>query len=183
MKRRKIAIPIFTLGVFAAWYVFRPERLFVNRVVNEAFPVVADPSSVMVLESGTFYGIMHPTAGTVTIYALGDGNRLLRFTNFRTTNGPNVHVYLVAAADAPDNASVQRAGFIDLGAIKGNMGDQNYTLPRGVDLSKYGAISIWCKRFRVNFGAAPLRTEHTDASLRKMGLQSVEIRKTGEVAK
>jgi Electron transfer DM13 len=62
--------------------------------------------------------------------------------------------------DAPDNASVQRAGFIDLGTIKGNIGDQNYTLPRDVDLSKYEAVSVWCERFRVNFGAAPLRTDH-----------------------
>jgi Electron transfer DM13 len=50
----------------------------------------------------------------------------------------------MAAADAPDNASVQRAGFIDLGTIKGNIGDQNYTLSREVDLSKYEAVSIWC---------------------------------------
>jgi hypothetical protein len=50
----------------------------------------------------------------------------------------------MAAADAPGNASVQRAGFIDLGTIKGNIGDQNYTLPREVDLSKYEAVSIWC---------------------------------------
>lgn len=161
MKKWKIAIPLLALGLFAAWYAFRPERLFVNRRVNEAFPAAAGLSSAMVLESGTFYGIVHPTAGTATIYRLADGDRLLRFTNFRTSNGPNVHVYLVAAADAPDNASVQRAGFIDLGAIKGNIGDQNYTLPRDVDLSKYEAVSIWCERFRVNFGVAPLKTDHT----------------------
>lgn len=161
MKMWKLAILFLALGLFAAWYVFRPERLFVNRRVNDALPAAADPSSATVLESGTFYGIMHPTAGTATIYGLADGDRLLRFTNFRTSNGPNVHVYLVAAADAPDNASVERARFIDLGTIKGNIGDQNYTLPRDVDLSKYEAVSIWCKRFRVNFGAAPLRTDHT----------------------
>ena len=45
--------------------------------------------------------------------------------------------------------------------IKRNTGDQNYTLPREVDLSKYEAVSIWCKQFRVNFGAARLRTYHT----------------------
>lgn len=161
MKTWKIAIPLLALGLFAAWYEFRPERLFVNRRLNEAFPAAADHSSVMALGSGTFYGIMHPTAGTATIYRLANGDRLLRFTNFRTSNGPDVHVYLVAATDAPDNASVQRAGFIDLGTIKGNIGDQNYTLPRDLDLSKYEAVSIWCKRFRVNFGTAPLRTDHT----------------------
>ena len=84
---------------------------------------------------------------------------MLRFTNFRTSNGPNVHVYLVAADDAKDNETVQRAGFIDLGPIKGNIGDQNYALASDVDLSKYRAVSIWCQRFSVNFGAAPLKPD------------------------
>ena len=84
---------------------------------------------------------------------MGDGSRVLRFTGFSTSNGPDVHVYMVAADDAKDSASVLRAGFIDLGTIKGNMGDQNYTLSPDVDLSKYRAVSVWCS---VNFGAAPL---------------------------
>jgi hypothetical protein len=76
-------------------------------------------------------------------------------------NGPDVHVYLVAADDAKDSASVERAGFIDLGSIKGNIGDQNYTLSPDVDLLKYRAVSVWCKRFSVNFGTAPLMPDRT----------------------
>jgi hypothetical protein len=67
---------------------------------------------------------------------------------------------MVAADDAKDNASVRRAGFIDLGPIKGNVGDQNYTFGPEVDLSKYRAVSVWCKRFSLNFGTAPLAAEH-----------------------
>jgi hypothetical protein len=52
---------------------------------------------------------------------------------------------------------VKQAGFIDLGVIKGNIGDQNYRLGDDLDLAKYRAVSIWCKRFGVNFGAAALR--------------------------
>jgi electron transfer DM13 len=63
---------------------------------------------------------------------------------------------MVASDDAKDVATVQQAGFIDLGVIKGNVGDQNYTLGPDVDLSKYRAVSVWCKRFSVNFGAARL---------------------------
>ena len=84
------------------------------------------------IESGTFR-ILHPTTESATIYRLADGNRLLRFTNFRTSNGPNVHVYLVPAPYAPDDATVERAGFIDLGKIKGNIGNQNYMLGGDVD--------------------------------------------------
>jgi len=156
MKKWKIAVPVVLIALFAAWYAFRPERLYVNRYVDEAMPATPAASPAQAIESGTFYSILHPTQGTATIYRLGDGTHLLRFTNFKTSNGPDVHVYLVAADDAKDNASVLRAGFIDLGVIKGNVGDQNYTLSPDVDLSKYRAVSVWCKRFSVNFGAAPL---------------------------
>jgi electron transfer DM13 len=68
----------------------------------------------------------------------------------------------LAADDAKDVATVENAGFIDLGVIKGNIGNQNYSLGSDLDLAKYRAISIWCKRFSVNFGAAALRP--TEAS-------------------
>ena len=152
----KVAIPVAAVAIVIGWYAFRPERLVVNRQVNEAMPAVQGGSSAQPLESGRFYSILHPTEGTATIYQLGDG-RVLRFTSFSTSNGPDVHVYMVAADDAKDIATVQRAGFVDLGVIKGNIGDQNYTLGSDLDLAKYRAVSIWCKRFSVNFGAAALR--------------------------
>lgn len=157
MHKWKLALPVLAIVLFAAWYAFRPERLFINHRVNESFPAGEDAVSAQVVESGTFYGVMHPSTGTATIYRLADGDRILRFTNFRTSNGPDVHVYLVAANDAKDSATVKRADVIDMGIIKGNIGDQNYALSADLDLSKYRTISIWCKRFAVNFGAAPLR--------------------------
>jgi hypothetical protein len=161
MKVNKWKIAVAAIGVvlFVAWYAFRPERMFINQSVHEAMPA-ATVSPSKAIESGIFYGIAHPTEGTATIYRMQDGTRMLRFTNFRTSNGPNVHVYLVAANDAKDNETVQRAGSIDLGPIKGNIGDQNYALGSDVDLSKYRAVSIWCQRFSVNFGAASLTTDH-----------------------
>lgn len=160
MNVRKIAIAVVVVALFIAWYAFRPERLYVNRQVNEVFPATQG-SPAQDLESGTFYGIMHPTAGTATIYRMGDGSHILRLTHFKTSNGPDVHIYMVAAGDALDNASVERAGFIDLGVMKGNIGDQNYALGPEVDLSKYRAVSVWCKRFSVNFGVAPLVPDQT----------------------
>jgi hypothetical protein len=156
MKKWKLVIPIAAVAAFLAWYAFRPERLVVNRRVDEAMPAAQGSPSPQPLFSGQFYSILHPTAGTATIYRMGDGSRVLRFTSFSTSNGPDVHVYMVASDDAKDVATVQQAGFIDLGVIKGNVGDQNYTLGPDVDLSKYRAVSVWCKRFSVNFGAARL---------------------------
>ena len=152
----KIVVPILLIAVFVAWYAFRPERLFVNKYVDEKLPNANANSAPRSLESGPFHSVMHPTQGTATIYRIADGARVIRFTNFKTSNGPDVHIYMVAASDATDNASVLRAGFIDLGSIKGNIGDQNYALAPDVDLSKYRTVSVWCKRFSVNFGAAPL---------------------------
>lgn len=157
LDKWKLGTLVLVIALFGAWYAFRPERLFINRRVSEVFPV-ADPSA-RVVESGTFFGVMHPTTGIATIYRLSDGDRILRLTNFTTSNGPDVHVYLVAADNAKDSATVKNAEFIDLGSIKGNMGDQNYSLARDLDLSKYRTVSIWCKRFAVNFGAAPLTAQ------------------------
>jgi len=108
------------------------------------------------LSEGRFKSVAHKTVGTATVYQLPDGRRILRLTGFETSNGPDVRVYLVAADDAPDSKAVTRAGFVDLGALKGTRGDQNYELSPALDLAKYRSVSIWCRRFSVNFGAASL---------------------------
>ena len=95
---------------------------------------------------------------------MAEGKRLLRFTNFETSNGPDVRVYLVASRDASDSETVKQAGFVELGTLKGNVGDQNYEISSDVDLNKYRAVTIWCKRFGVNFATAPL----TGASMSAM---------------
>ena len=84
------------------------------------------------------------------------GRRVLRLTDFATSNGPDVRVYLVATTDASDNKTVTKAGFVELGKLKGNEGDQNYDLPDDLDLTRYRAVTIWCRRFSVNFATAPL---------------------------
>ncbi len=101
------------------------------------------------------------TQGLASLYRLPDGQRALRLTEFETSNGPDVQVYLVATHDATDNETVTTAGFIHLGALKGNIGDQNYEVPADVDLTKYQAVTIWCRRFGVNFGTAPLTQQHS----------------------
>jgi hypothetical protein len=160
MSKKTLIVIIGLLALGAGWYAFRPERLFIDAQVNESFPAAESPTSSATqpttLLSGSFYGIAHETSGTATIHQLAGGQRVLRFTDFETSNGPDVQVYLVAAPDAPDNETVTQAGFINLGTLKGNIGDQNYDLPAEVDLEKYQSVSIWCRRFGVNFGAAPL---------------------------
>ena len=113
---------------------------------------------VKTLETGTFHGKVHQTSGRATIYREADGKLVLRLTNFKTSNGPDVHVILIAAKDADDNANFLKSDTarVELGRLKGNEGDQNYEIPAGTDLSKYQTVSIYCERFNANFGAAPL---------------------------
>ena len=117
-KKWKVVIPVILIVLVAGWYWFRPERLVTNRRVDEPFPTIND-SSTQILESGTFHSGTHPTEGTATIYRIENGSRVLRFTNFKTSNGPGVHIYMVAAEDARDDASVLNAAFVDLGIIRG----------------------------------------------------------------
>jgi electron transfer DM13 len=159
MKRSVIIAGLVALGG-VAWYLFRPELLFVNKRVNETVAPVAQAAETGAAPSavarGAFHSVAHETHGTATILDLGGGQRILRLTDFATSNGPDVRVYLVAAPDASDNATVSKAGFVELGALKGNQGDQNYDVPLSVDLGKYRAVTIWCRRFSVNFATAPL---------------------------
>ena len=120
-----------------------------------------DANQPTVVASGSFHSGAHKTAGQVAVYKLANGKQTLRLTDFETSNGPAVHIYLVATADARDNATVKQAGLIDLGDLKGNKGDQNYELPADIDLSKYRAVTIWCARFGVNFGTAPLASQQS----------------------
>lgn len=144
-----------TLGA-AAWYLFRPELLFVDRHSSEAPPTVAGATPAPVLARGTFVSDAHETAGRVSLQRTGSG-LVLRLEGFSTSNGPDVRVYLVAADSIEGSRTVKRAEVIDLGALKGNLGDQNYVVPGDVDLTRYRAVSIWCRRFAVNFGAAVLQ--------------------------
>jgi hypothetical protein len=164
MRKRTAIIGLAIVVVAGGWYAFRPERLFVNQTVNESLGAVMDTADTKAstviapttVATGSFHSNAHDTRGTATILSLSDGRRVLRLTNFATSNGPDVRVYLVAAPDVQDNATVKTAGFVELGPMKGNIGDQNYEIPSTVDLASYRTVTIWCKRFSVNFGSAPL---------------------------
>jgi hypothetical protein len=114
---------------------------------------------VKTVVTGTFHGKVHQTSGRATVYQEADGKLVLRLTNFKTSNGPDVHVILVAAKDADDDANFLKSDTarVELGKLKGNEGDQNYEIPKGTDLSKFQTVSIYCERFNANFGAAPLQ--------------------------
>lgn len=148
---------IIVMGVL--WSLFRPEKLFIDKQVNEALPQTEVQSnetkqqSDRVISEGRFQNGVHETIGTATIHQLADGKRVLRLSDFKTSNGPDVRVVLVPTNRLKNNEDVKNYQYIELGKLKGNEGDQNYEIPEGIDVSAYGSVSVWCKRFNENFGA------------------------------
>ena len=101
--------------------------------------------------SGSFVGVgdgIHDAQGDVFTIPLEDQSTVLRLENFKSTNGPDLFVYL----STDENASE----FVNLGELKASSGNQNYEIPNGTDLSKYNKVLIWCKSFGVLFGSAEL---------------------------
>jgi hypothetical protein len=161
MRTRNVVAVVVAAGVVAGWWAFRPERLFLDQRVHEA-----TGGSGVAIVAGAFRGVAHDARGTATVVRRPDGSRALELTGFETSNGPDLHLYLVAARDARDSDAVTAAGFVTLGALKGNVGDQVYEVPAGVDLDRFRAVTVWCRRFGVNFATAPLEAAVAEAAAR-----------------
>jgi hypothetical protein len=136
-------------AAFAGWALFRPELLFINQTVNEQLPTVAG-QSLEIVSKGDFASGAHETRGKAEVVRAG-GKPYLRLSGFHTSNGPDVRVILLKKG-----ASEGSDGSVDLGSIKGNIGDQNYALPKSITPDEVSAVSIWCQRFSVGFGRADL---------------------------
>lgn len=177
-----VAAAAVTFGL--VW--FQPWKLVVDHRVDEKLPAVALASSAtdgspaarqppvsaaagvvplpprpsdVLLSRGRFVSHEHSTSGTVGVVRRADGTRVLAVADLDTSDGPDVHVWL---SDAP----VLRGGkgwhvfddgqHLNLGTLKGNLGNQLYRIPAGADLTRLTSVSIWCERFDVSFGAAAL---------------------------
>jgi Electron transfer DM13 len=176
-----LALPVVVVGLL----VFQPWKLLVDDVVDESFPVAAaratatsgssapdpDPGTTaatsppvvgepVVEARGSFISHEHGTTGEVLLLRLPGGSRVLRLEGLDTSNGPDLKVWLSDAAvvDGPSGWRTFDDGrYLDLGSLKGNVGNQNYAIPADADLAGLTSLSIWCDRFDVSFGAAELR--------------------------
>ena len=113
------------------------------------------PAEPKALATGSFIDIdpIHGAVGSATIYELPDGGRVLRFEDFKSKNGPDLHVYLSTEAPTSTFAGLGEAE-VHLGALKGNVGNQNYAIPADIDLSQYRSVVIYCVPFKVVFSTA-----------------------------
>ncbi|UKS56276.1 DM13 domain-containing protein [Exiguobacterium acetylicum] len=165
--RSKIIVGIVIVCVLAlVWWLASP--LFLNESVDEALPSgsatveqkekestpEASPPSTEETEaalSGQFVDgeKNYKTSGNIKTLTVDD-TLYLRFEDFQTTNGPDLFVYLVEPGE-------NTADGIRLGALKGNQGNQNYKIPKDVDLTKHSRVVIWCRAFDADFGTGDLK--------------------------
>ena len=117
--------------------------------INEEMITIGQEASTAY--SGEFVGVndgIHNAEGQVKVLRLNDNTNFLRLEDFKATNGPDLYVYLSTDKSASD--------FVNLGRLKGNVGNQNYEIPEGTDLSQYDTVLLWCQAFSVLFGSAEL---------------------------
>ncbi len=125
-----------------------------------AMPGMMAPAAPVALRQGMFRDAdsFHQGEGSATIYELPDGSHVLRFEDFRVTNGPDLRVLLATHPDPQGRDEVTGPGYVELGKLKGNIGNQNYPFPEDVSPDDYGSVVIYCKPFHVVFSVAPLST-------------------------
>jgi Electron transfer DM13 len=128
----------------------------VNEVVATAEPAAArlqDPAPRNVLETrGSFVSGEHTTRGTARTIRLANGRRVLTLTGFETDAGPDLRVRIVPGSSTDGGAD----DATDLGALKGNKGDQQYDLPDGLRPRDHTVV-VWCRAFSAQFGSAQLQ--------------------------
>ncbi|WP_018216945.1 DM13 domain-containing protein [Salinispora vitiensis] len=179
-----VAVTVLAAGTAFGLYWFQPWKLVTDTEVNEELSVVATgaPSSPanstpgegstpdegsasdtgpVIVRSGEFITHEHDTSGTARIIRTTDGKLRLELVGLATSNGPDLRVWLTDQPVRTGEAGwhvFDDGHWVELGRLKGNRGDQAYDIPADVDLDKLTSVSIWCKRFAVSFGAAPLAT-------------------------
>jgi hypothetical protein len=143
--KKIIVILLVTLVFGLAYYAISPifDVQFVDDVVDEAHVEEMSAAFSIIDTTG------HPASGSVKVIEKNDGSQVIRFEDFETINGPQLHLYLSKDLDASE--------FIDLGPIRGTEGNINYDVPEGVDIEEYPYVMHWCVPFSVLFNYAELR--------------------------
>jgi len=113
----------------------------------------APPQGNVQLAAGQFQSIAHSGSGSAAVVELANGDRVVTLTRFATDSGPDLRLYLATGDPAGGG---ELGDFVDLGDLKGNKGNQQYKLPKGVDLDSHGTVVVWCRAFSVAFTSAAL---------------------------
>jgi hypothetical protein len=161
MNKKIIIGIIIAIIIPVAAYTAGP--LFFDVTVDEPIPEITSTTTTtegtttstveepQLIASGQFVGVndgIHNAEGQANVLQLADGQQILRLEDFKATNGPDLYVYLATDSTAQE--------YVSLGELKANIGNQNYEIPEGTDLTKYDTALVWCKQFSVLFGSAEI---------------------------
>ncbi len=142
---------VASAAVIVGLWAFEPWRLFTSSEVNEAAP-----SSSRVLDSAEFEDAEHDTNGRVEILELADGRRFVRLEELASSDGPDLQVWITDQPSGGEWGSYDDGRYVKLGELKATHGNQNYEIPEDADLDGLKSVVIWCDRFNVAFGTAPV---------------------------
>jgi hypothetical protein len=168
-----VVVGVLAAGSAFGLYWFQPWKLVTDAEVDETLSTVeaapaptasapgatASPTGPVLVSRGEFVTHEHDTSGSARIVRTPDGRHRLELVGLATSNGPDLRVWLTDQPVRPGTAGwrvFDDGRWVELGRLKGNRGDQGYAIPADVDLTGLTSVSIWCKRFAVSFGAAPL---------------------------
>lgn len=132
----------------------------VEEVMMEAMGAMLAPEAVkwgMFRDGDSF----HKGSGDATIWDLGTDGFVLRFEDFNVINGPDLRVLLTTHPDPMGRGDVHAddVTYVEIGKLKGNIGNQNYPIPDDVNVDDYSSVVIYCKPFQVVFAVAPLSVD------------------------
>ncbi|MFR9776771.1 DM13 domain-containing protein [Micromonospora sp. MS34] len=159
-----IVVAVIGAGTAFGLFWFQPWKLVTDTEVHETLSEVgagpsAGPGTPALVSRGDFVTHEHETRGSARIVRAADVRYRLELVGLDTSNGPDLHVWLTdqPVRTGPSGWRVFDDGrHVALGALKGNRGDQAYEIPAGIGLAGLTSVAIWCERFAVSFGAAPL---------------------------
>ncbi len=142
-------VAVVALGV--GLWAFEPWRLFTSSEVDEPLP-----SGAVELAAGEFEDAEHDTSGTARVIELSDGSRFVRLEDLASSDGPDLQVWITDQPSGGDWGSYDDGRYVKLGDLKATHGNQNYEIPEDAELDGLTSVVIWCDRFNVAFGTAPV---------------------------
>jgi hypothetical protein len=106
---------------------------------------------------GCFHQVAHKGSGCAALIQKADGQTVLRFIDFKTSEKEDLHVLLISASDALENETVKTAEQLYVAPLHESEGPQQYVVPAGPNLAKFNSVVIWHSKHGINFTTAPLK--------------------------
>ncbi|GAB5492186.1 MAG: hypothetical protein Phog2KO_24010 [Phototrophicaceae bacterium] len=134
-------------------------RFFGDDIIEEVASPFEAPSGATLIATGIWLGVdeVRQAEGDASIYQLSDGSRIIHFEdNFSSSRAPDIHIVFTRNPDPSDERGVG-VDYIDIGALRANVGAQTYTIPAGVDFSRYPVMALYSVEFDQILAALTIR--------------------------